>query len=136
MKRRRHRGLGQASNPSIPTCANYDYTHNIPQGVLVFGGGAALLTGVVGAVVSEDNRAAFLLTAGLGLIAGIGGLFWAATDLFPECTGPGLPWLGQFSVNPDQTTPVGELASFNTPAGPAAQPYQATPGQPQYTTGS
>jgi len=112
----RPRGLGQAPAAapavSLPTCASVDAYQTIPQAVLVTGGSLALLVGVVGAIFSDTYREQFAITAGIGLASSFAGSVWAAASFnpTPQCTGPGMPSLGYASVNPDQTTPAGQVA--------------------------
>ena len=119
------RGLGQV----MPTCAQVDATQTVPQMVLLGGGSLAMVVGIIGAVFSEQYREEFAIAAGVGLVANVAGGIWAGSSiaqnlLNPQCTGPGLPALGPFSVNPDQTTPTGQVEGLLGPYTPT------TPGAP------
>lgn len=110
------RGLGQV----MPTCASVDASQTIPQMVLLGGGSLAMLVGIIGAVASDEYRKEFAITAAAGLAANVVGGIWAASTfsqnfLSAQCTGPGMPSLGIASVNPDQTTPVGQQPSLLGP---------------------
>lgn len=128
---RRPRGLGQV----LPTCASLDASQNIPQGILVAGGGLATLVGVIGAIFSDQYRKQFAIAAGAGIVSSfIGGLWAGSTFTFsPQCTGPGMPSLGAASVNPDQSTPAGQQPGLFGPSTPTPSVLQATAANPQVT---
>ena len=114
---RKPRGLGQTPAVNLPSCSSVDAAQTVPQGVLIAGGGIATLVGVVGAIFSDQYREQFAIAAGAGLVASFIGGIWAASSFAseiasgPQCTGPGLAWLGEASVNPNQNTPAGTQAS-------------------------
>ena len=64
-----------------------------------------MLVGIIGAVVSDQYREEFAITAAAGLAASVVGGIWAGTSMLsnlggPQCQGPGLAALGPASVNP------------------------------------
>jgi hypothetical protein len=134
---RRHRGLGQV----MPTCVYVDETSTIPQMVLAGGGSLAMLVGIIGAVVSDEYKQAFAITAAAGLASSIAAGIWAAANINKngvlgmgaQCTGPGMPELGLLSVNPDQSTPAGQQPGLFGPTTPTQSVYQATAASPQIT---
>jgi hypothetical protein len=75
----RMRGLGQvATAPSVglPSCGT-DTATNTGQIVLGAGGGLAMVVGIIGAIVSDQYREDFAITAGIGLLASFVGAAWA-----------------------------------------------------------
>lgn len=133
---RRVRGVGQTpSNVSLPTCASLDLASTVPQMVLMGGGGVAMAVGIIGAIFSDNYKQQFAIAAGAGLAANLVGGIWAAAtaqqvvsqQLNPQCTGPGVAMLDGASVNPDQTTPVGQLPAAAMPAGGPAVSTVAVP---------
>jgi len=117
----RKRGMGQTPAPSLPTCSSLDWSTTVPQALLMTGGSIAVVTGIVGAIFSDDYGKDFAIAAGVGLVANLVGGLWAASSIeslvanngVPNCTGPGIAALGPASVNPNQATPPGVPAQAN-----------------------
>jgi hypothetical protein len=135
----RKRGLGQTPTVSLPTCASVDATQTIPQAVLTTGGSLAIVVGIVGAIFSDQYRKEFAIAAGAGLVASLAGSIWAVSSfsknfMNPQCTGAGLPGLGPLSVQPDQTTPPGQVQGlFGAYAPDGTGTQQPTAANPQIT---
>jgi hypothetical protein len=91
------RGVGQAASPPVttpPTPASAGTTtaqqqamqtqlaaaEIVPTSVAGLGG-LATVVGLIGALVSDDHKEAFLITAATGFVASVVGAGWAASNL-------------------------------------------------------